>query len=1358
MTSISEKAGWDDIYQIKRSDRVEGGRNGVANAQAEQLAGRTLYLKQQFESFTGLLESGEMPYASEDEVIAQIQAGKINDGDVFSVRSANPLYWVEEFTCVGGVPVARGKYLPSSIAFEPVVKLGDNDPDGTITGLSITTAGQFFRVTIQNDEYIAWKLYRNTGSGAELWAEVINKAYADLSLQYTDDLLGYLSIDISQLTGANYINPVDGSLVNNPNWKNSTYFPVKASQKIKLTAVCNTDGQANIAFYDKDKTFISAARTGATNTLETARFTVPQDGFIILCTRTATSEVFGCTVTDLPLTDNSIGTRYGVAGTATAMALADKKEAILPVVGATREGALASGFIDNSGAVVESVRKYRALSMSEGETAFYFGYARSSLTTLDQIQAAVFVAESGAVEIVEGLPRTLSASCWYSGRFTATQAGTLFINLEEDPNGGEAPYGYLLGGLLNDTILHSPAKLLASDVDAVVVSKILHERDMSAIKAGGAAVDVTAGAETLLNKVLYNNGAYQDLSRASSAGQWCTRLVPVREGDVIRYYGVFNESPVSVITYLSQLDEHKNYVAELLARDSNLGYQTVEVTATHDGFIAIRVRLINTDGSPLTHTISRIAPAAFDASALLEEKMDTQDGVTSTATAMAIAAGEESVQTVPGATGESTLVSGYIDNAGAMVGSARKHRALTMKAGETAFYSGFSRSSQTTIDQISAVIFVDESGTAEIVKGLPRTLAGSCWYSGQYVAPENGTLYINLESDPKNAALPYGSLRGGTPNETILHSPAKLLASDVGTVVISKALHERDMEVIAANGAAVNVTDSAEVLREKVLYSNGAYQDLSLSTAVGQWCTKLVAVRKGDRLRYYGVFNESSGSVLSYLSQLDTEKNYVAELLASAPTPGYQTVEVTATQDGYIAVRVRLINTNGSTLTHTISRIGPKYFEGGGDPIVITASGALCTPSMDKLPVKLDATWLYNSPSYQQNGIVTAGDYQYVACIAQGRLPHILQRSIFGGPWSVFDLSTIPGNPFASPNAADGHNSFSIAVTKDGHILVTGNEHVNECRCVISASPHDISAWNILSYTDDKVTYPRFIQYPDGTTQVFWRQGTSGNGTYYMNTFDDSTLLFGSKALVISAPDGGNPYEQTICVDNKGVLHLCWGYRVTSASADSNSGLYYAKSADKGQTFTNATGDISYAVPLHSGNSERPVVVNQGSGYVNQNGACVDLSGNYHTVYWQQDENGYTQITHLWFNGLAWKTETVSNFTYTEVTSGSLLNGTSSRPQIVCTRYGKIYVIYRTTEDGLDGQIRAIDVTTPGKPVDYLLTRFNANRTELSVNVWEVLQTGTLSMMLYNGVNRVAANLEGKYLAENAWLFQAQLP
>ncbi|MGU5416887.1 hypothetical protein ACV1MK_27485, partial [Klebsiella michiganensis] len=182
------------------------------------------------------------------------------------------------------------------------------------------------------------------------------------------------------------------------------------------------------------------------------------------------------------------------------------------------------------------------------------------------------------------------------------------------------------------------------------------------------------------------------------------------------------------------------------------------------------------------------------------------------------------------------------------------------------------------------------------------------------------------------------------------------------------------------------------------------------------------------------------------------------------------------------------------------------------------------------------------------------------------------------------------------------------------------------------------------------------------------------------------------------------------------------------------------------------------AVPLYPGNSEQPVVIGRGSGYVNQNGACVDLNGRYHTVYWQLDGNGYTQIIHLWWDGTAWHTEPASDFTYTENTSDSLLPGTSSRPLIVCTRYGKIYVIYRTTEDGLGGQVRAIDVTTPGAPVDYLMARFDVYKTELSVNVQEVLNTGVLSMMLYTGVNRVGANLEQKYLAECAWLFQAQLP
>lgn len=51
MTNISETSRWEeDIYQVKRGDKVEGGAAGVANIQARQLAARTRWLKGQLES------------------------------------------------------------------------------------------------------------------------------------------------------------------------------------------------------------------------------------------------------------------------------------------------------------------------------------------------------------------------------------------------------------------------------------------------------------------------------------------------------------------------------------------------------------------------------------------------------------------------------------------------------------------------------------------------------------------------------------------------------------------------------------------------------------------------------------------------------------------------------------------------------------------------------------------------------------------------------------------------------------------------------------------------------------------------------------------------------------------------------------------------------------------------------------------------------------------------------------------------------------------------------------------------------------------------------------------------------------
>ncbi len=147
MTNINEAADWrGSIPMIARADKVQGGREGKVNVQAEILAARTNYLKNQLDAYNGLIKSGELPFANEDAARSAIVAGKVPEGAIFSIRSDNPLYWVEEFKNVSGEPVATGRYLPGNLMTTPMVTASESDPSGTIAGMSVTSEGQIFCV------------------------------------------------------------------------------------------------------------------------------------------------------------------------------------------------------------------------------------------------------------------------------------------------------------------------------------------------------------------------------------------------------------------------------------------------------------------------------------------------------------------------------------------------------------------------------------------------------------------------------------------------------------------------------------------------------------------------------------------------------------------------------------------------------------------------------------------------------------------------------------------------------------------------------------------------------------------------------------------------------------------------------------------------------------------------------------------------------------------------------------------------------------------------------------------------------------------------------------------------------------
>ncbi|WP_439239071.1 tail fiber protein [Lonepinella sp. BR2919] len=68
MANLTEKNEWTDgIYQIEKTDPVVGGVEGISNRQAQQLANRTKYLKEQVES----LNSGKAE-SSHTHTIAQV--------------------------------------------------------------------------------------------------------------------------------------------------------------------------------------------------------------------------------------------------------------------------------------------------------------------------------------------------------------------------------------------------------------------------------------------------------------------------------------------------------------------------------------------------------------------------------------------------------------------------------------------------------------------------------------------------------------------------------------------------------------------------------------------------------------------------------------------------------------------------------------------------------------------------------------------------------------------------------------------------------------------------------------------------------------------------------------------------------------------------------------------------------------------------------------------------------------------------------------------------------------------------------------------------------------------------------------
>jgi hypothetical protein len=238
-----------------------------------------------------------------------------------------------------------------------------------------------------------------------------------------------------------------------------------------------------------------------------------------------------------------------------------------------------------------------------------------------------------------------------------------------------------------------------------------------------------------------------------------------------------------------------------------------------------------------------------------------------------------------------------------------------------------------------------------------------------------------------------------------------------------------------------------------------------------------------------------------------------------------------------------------------------------------------------------------NGRTHQQSPLISHRGYQYAAYVDAKRRICIARRKLPSGSWETIHFED---HHFETN---DSHNSVVIGICEtDGTIHMAFDHHASRLNYRVSkpdaASDPESAIWNQSLFSEvlhtlgsvrpeDRITYPRFFNAPNGNLMLYYRAVTSANGDgmieeYNGNKHDWTPGLgkFIARDIDTFTVNGATsryrcPYLNSISYSGTR-LHVSWIWRdlFEKTNARNQHSLCYVYSDDDGRTWHNSAGKV----------------------------------------------------------------------------------------------------------------------------------------------------------------------------------------